>query len=150
GAMRARVVGMTDKVKSFVASPMLMTSYKNALAFCQLKEGQFTYLLVRVEPGVDPQTVKQAINNADTRVEAYTREEFSRKTQTYWDEATGLGIALFAAAFMGVVVGVGTVAMTLYMSTIDHLPEYATLKALGVPNRRVIALVAVQAMLIGL
>ena len=50
---------------------------------------------------------------------------------------------------LGVLIGVGTVGMILYMSTIDHLPQFATLKALGVPNRRVIWLVTVQAMIVG-
>lgn len=148
--MRANVVGLTERVKSFVASPMIMTSYKNALALCQQHPDEFTYLLVRLQPGADAQEVKAGINRASARIEAYTRAEFAQKTQAYWDEATGLGMALFASASMGVFIGVGTVAMILYMSTLDHLPQFATLKALGVPNRRVIALVAYQALLVGL
>jgi putative ABC transport system permease protein len=149
GAMKANIVGLTEKVKSFVASPMVMTSYKNALAFAQRRTGDFTYLLVKTSPGWDPQVVKANIMRGSERVEAYTKEEFAKKTQTYWDQTTGLGIALFASAALGILIGVGTVAMILYMSTIDHLGQYATLKALGVPNRRVIALVAAQALMVG-
>lgn len=148
--MTANIVGLTEHVKSFIASPIIITSRKNATAYCQQKEGAFNYLLVKLEPGVDPQEVKLAIRKLDERIEAYTKEEFSKKTQVYWDQATGLGMALFAAAFMGVLIGVGTVGMILYMSTIDHLPQFATLKALGVPNRRVILLVTLQALIVGI
>lgn len=147
--MTANVVGLTERVKSFIASPMILTSRKNATAYCQQKEGSFNYLLAKLDPAADPQEVKRKIAELDGRIEAYTKAEFSKKTQTYWDQATGLGMALFAAAFMGVLIGVGTVGMILYMSTIDHLPQFATLKALGVPNRRVILLVALQALIVG-
>lgn len=148
--MLAKIIGLTSGVKSFVASPVVMTGYDNALAYTQRKQGEFTYLLIRVAPGYNHQEVKQAINQQVPRLEAYTRLEFAHKTQRYWDEATGLGMALFASATLGVLVGVGTVAMILYMSTIDHLPQFATLKALGVPNYRVVGLVTCQAMMVGM
>jgi putative ABC transport system permease protein len=148
--MQARIVGLTEKVRTFTSNPIVMTGIKNARAFTCMDENGFTSLLVRTAPGVEPRQVQQAILASSDRVEAFTGPEFAARVQKYWDENTGVGMVLYTFAVLGVVIGVGTVAMIQYISTLDHLHAYATLKALGAPNRRVIALVTVQSLVIGL
>jgi len=79
----------------------------------------------------------------------HTRKEFSKRTRGYWSRTTGVGVALFTSAFLGVLVGLGVISLTLYMSISDHLKEYGTLKAIGVANRQVTLLVGVQSLLLG-
>jgi putative ABC transport system permease protein len=56
-------------------------------------------------------------------------------TSRYWLLTTGAGLALIVGAGLGVVVGIAIVAQTLYAATVERLPEYATLAAIGAPNR---------------
>jgi putative ABC transport system permease protein len=148
--MRAQVRGLTSQVKAFHTNPVIMGSSTNVLAYRQASEGQFTYVLVRTTPGWDRQQVAQAIQQAVSLTEVHTREDFSRMTRLHWTQKTGIGIALLATAFIGAIIGFGTVAVLIYVATMDYLREYATLKAVGAPNRRVVALVVVQAVVTGL
>jgi putative ABC transport system permease protein len=46
---------------------------------------------------------------------------------------------------LGCIVGVSVVAQTLYTSTIEHLKEFATVKAIGGRNSDIYAIIAKQA-----
>jgi putative ABC transport system permease protein len=60
-----------------------------------------------------------------------TKAEFRTRSLNHWLFATGAGVALLGGAALGLIVGTVIVAQTLYSSTKDHLPEFATLRALG-------------------
>ena len=47
--------------------------------------------------------------------------------------------------FLGCLVGVVVVAQTLYASTMEHLKEFGTVKAIGGSNRTIYAILAKQA-----
>ena len=58
---------------------------------------------------------------------------------------TGAGIAVLMAAVLGLVVGMAVVAQTIYATTMDHIREYGTLKAMGAPNSYVLGVILQQA-----
>jgi putative ABC transport system permease protein len=60
---------------------------------------------------------------------------------------TGAGGALIAGATLGLIVGIVIVAQTLYSSTKDHLPEFATLRALGASAGYIHKVILIQALL---
>lgn len=142
---RARVVGLTRDIRSFTTNPRVFTSFKNALNYTRMSEDETTYVLVKAAQGADLQTLKREIVAHVAGVEAYTTPEFSRKTQIYWMFSTGAGVALLIAAGMGLVVGVVVVAQTIYATTIDHLREYGTLKAMGASNGYIYRVIIKQA-----
>ena len=78
-------------------------------------------------------------------VEVFTNHEFSRMTQVYWMFTTGAGVAVLLAAVLGLVVGFVVVAQTIYATTVDHLKEFGTLKAMGAPNSYVYKVIISQA-----
>jgi putative ABC transport system permease protein len=49
------------------------------------------------------------------------------------------------AALLGLVVGIVVVTQTIYATTMDHLREYGTLKAIGAPNSYVYRVILQQA-----
>ncbi|MEJ0070373.1 MAG: ABC transporter permease [Pseudomonadota bacterium] len=51
------------------------------------------------------------------------------------------------AAALGLLVGIVVVAQTLYANTVDRLPEYATLRAMGASNRYLQAIIVRQAVI---
>jgi putative ABC transport system permease protein len=142
---RARVVGLTRGIRSFTTSPYIFTSFANALSFTHLKPDQLTYVLILAEPGVDPKTLRAAIAAQVDDVDVFTREEFAQKTQFYWMFTTGAGMALLIAAALGLVVGGVVVAQTLYATTMDHLPEFGTLRAMGAKNGYLYKIIMAQA-----
>jgi len=131
---RARVVGYTAGIRTFTQSPYVFTTHRNAQNFTFFRPDQTTYLLVRLKPGADRAVVRDALQARLGRVDVWFAADFARAAQRYWLITTGAGSALLLAALLGLVVGIVIVGQTLYATTVDRLPEYATLRAMGAPN----------------
>ncbi len=144
---RVRVAGIVRGARSFIQSPYIFTSYKNAVSLSRLSKGNTVYVLVKVAPGYATQDVKRCIQATVSDVDVYTSPEFSKKTQDYWMINTGTGVALLAVALMGVVIGTVIVANTIYTSTTEHLKEFGTLKAIGASNWDLYAIIIEQALI---
>src|SRR5207302_4699116 len=80
---------------------------------------------------------------------AFTAEEMSSRSRWYWLTKTKGGVALGYAAVLGLLVGAVVTGQTLYGATAAQLREYAVLWALGIPVRRMAALVLAQAFWVG-
>lgn len=131
---RARVVGYTAGIRTFTQSPYVFTTHRNAQNFTLFRPDQTTYLLVSLKPGADRAAVRDALQARLGRVDVWFAHDFARAAQRYWLITTGAGSALLLAALLGLVVGIVIVGQTLYATTVDRLPEYATLRAMGAPN----------------
>lgn len=148
-SQRARVVGFTRGLRTFTQSPYVWMTHRNALAYSRYQPEQTTYLLVGLEPGADVEVVRHALGERLGRVDVWKRADFARQAQKYWLITTGAGSALLLSALLGLVVGIVIVGQTLYATTVDRLPEYATLRAMGAPasylNRVILKQAAISA-----
>jgi putative ABC transport system permease protein len=145
GRHRARVVGFTRGIRSFTTSPYVFTSFKNAQDYTGMREDQTLFILVKVAKGTKVEQVRRDLLAHLTDVEVYKTAEFSRMTTFYWMFTTGAGVAVLIAAALGLVVGFVVVAQTIYATTMDHLREFGTLKAMGAPNSYVYKVIMKQA-----
>ena len=148
GDVRAKVVGITDGIRSFQGNPMVFTGLDNARSFGHLSSDEIHYIIVKVDPTADRMAVLNSLRDTgkDEHFEAYTKREFSKKAQDYWLNSTGAGPALAMAALMGLIVGVAVAGQVLYTSTLEHLKEYGTLKAMGASNAKVSVAIVAQAL----
>lgn len=142
---RARVVGFTQGIRAFTTSPYVFTTFKRAQEYANVPDDQTTYILVKLAPGVNGDQVRRDILDRVKDVDVVTNAEFSRMTQFYWMFTTGAGVAVLLAAMLGLVVGFVVVAQTIYATTMDHLREFGTLKAMGAPNSYVYKVIIKQA-----
>ncbi len=147
---RARVVGRTSGFSSFLGSPYVFTSYTNASRYLRLRSDQTMFILVNVLPGFALSKVKRELQARLPGVEVFTRDEFARKAQVYWTSQTGAGGAILAAAVLGFFVGLAIVSQAIYSTTMEHIEEFATLKAMGATTGYIIRVIVSQAMLAGL
>ncbi len=149
---RVKVGALTNGIRSFTMAPYVFTTLKRARGMLNLSSDQATYLLVKLEPGVDRDVARRAIKDKLSSVEVLTGSEFEGRSLDQWLFATGAGVALIGGALLGILVGTVIVAQTLYSSTKDHLSEFATLRALGSSKgyiHRVILLQAALSAVIG-
>jgi putative ABC transport system permease protein len=146
---RARVVGMTRGIRIFTTSPAVFTTIDRARRYFGLPGDQIVYVLVRVAAGADPEEVRQALQSRLSYVDVLTTAAFVRKQAFYWMFETGAGVSVLIAALLGLVVGVVVVAQTIYASTMDHLREYGTLKAMGASNSYLYRVIIRQALISG-
>ena len=147
--IRARVVGFTDGIRTFTQSPYVFTSLKTARRYAHFDNDQTTYLMVRAAPGADRAALLGRLRAALPVTDVWPASTFSSMTARYWLLTTGAGLALIVGAGLGIVVGIAIVAQTLYAATVERLSEYATLVAIGAPNRYLNQIVLRQGLISG-
>jgi putative ABC transport system permease protein len=144
---RVEVRALTRGIRSFTTTPYVFAPLDRARAYTGMSPNKTTYILVRVIPGADVETVRNRLKANISDVEVLTPAEFRDRSRSFWLFGTGAGAALFAGALLGVIVGTVIVAQTLYSSTKDHLNEFATLRAIGSSGRYIHKVIIWQALL---
>ncbi len=94
--------------------------------------------VVKLLPGADVRAVKAALQAkfaAGGDVLVLTRDEMVSREKNFWWTNTPIGFAFGAGVLLGFVVGMVICYQILASDVADHLPEYATLKAIGYTNR---------------
>jgi putative ABC transport system permease protein len=147
GASRVRVTGLTEGIRSFTVTPYVFTTLNRARTLLDLPADKMTYVLVKLEPGVDALAVRNEIRKSVPDSDVLTKAEFRTRSLNHWLFATGAGVALIGGAILGLIVGTVIVAQTLYSSTKDHLNEFATLRALGSSSGYIHKVILAQAAL---
>jgi putative ABC transport system permease protein len=103
--------------------------------------------VLTLEPEADPQAVSRRIrDNLSKDIQVLTPEELAKGERDYvaqWPE----GKVLNFGAAIGFIVGIVVVYQVIYTDVSEHLPEYATLKAMGYKDRD-LSLVVLQESLI--
>lgn len=147
---RARVTGFTDGIRTFTQSPYVFTSLRNARLLSNRTDDDITYVLIRLAQDQPADGVRQVLSERMPDVDVLTPDEFSNKSRNYWLFTTGAGTTMIGSSILALLVGVVIVAQTLYASTMDRLPEYATIRAMGGPRTYLYKIVIKQAVIGGL
>jgi putative ABC transport system permease protein len=143
---RFKIIGRTADAKSFTTTPIAFMDFDRAQALSSENlQGQTDYILVKVVPGADVKAVKAEIQRRLPYNDVYLKDEWARHSRNYWIVSTGLGLNLFVTVFLGCMVGLVVVAQTLYSSTMEHIKEFGTVKAIGGGNGDIYRLLAEQA-----
>ncbi len=83
-------------------------------------------------------------------VHILTREEFRAAEIKFWDKSTPIGTIFLAGKLIGFIVGMVICYQVIFSDIADHMPEFATLKAMGYPTLYFIMLIVVEALLLSL
>jgi putative ABC transport system permease protein len=146
---RLKIIGRTRDALSFSTTPISFLDYRLAQEMSPDElGGQTTYVLVKLAPGATPAAIEAVRSELRHRLpynDVYTRKEWAERSRRYWVESTGLGLNLAMTVFLGCLVGIVVVAQTLYTSTMEHLKEFGTVKAIGGSNRDIYRILATQA-----
>ncbi len=142
---RLSIIGKTRDAKSFTTTPISFVDYATAQSMSPMLKENTTYILVKVAPGADVEQVRAEIKARLPYNDVYTKAEWSERSRRYWLENTGIGFSMYMTVFLGCLVGVVVVAQTLYASTMEHLREFGTVKAIGGSNWDIYRIVGKQA-----
>jgi putative ABC transport system permease protein len=147
---RVHVRGLFRMGTSFAADGNVIMSDVNFLRFFPNRPpGMIELGLIRLQEGADPRTVRDQLESGlpeDVRI--LTREEYLDLEHAYWGQRTPIGFVITAGLLIGFVVGSVIVYQILYTDVIDHLKEYATLKAIGYSDRFLFGVVLQQAIIL--
>jgi len=144
------VTGLFRMGPSFGIDASILTSDTNFLRiFPNQPRTQINLGLIRVQPGVDPALVRDRIRQLlPPDVIVLTKAQYIARELAYWDAATPIGYVFAFGCVIGFVVGSIIVYQILFADVSDHLPEYATLKAMGYSNRYLSGVVLQQALIL--
>ncbi|NBO31304.1 MAG: FtsX-like permease family protein [Cyanobacteria bacterium WB6_1B_304] len=79
-----------------------------------------------------------------------SKDEFMEFERSYWANGTAIGFIFPFGTAMGFIVGTVIVYQILYTDVMDHLTEYATLKAMGYTNLYLLSVVFQEAFILSI
>ena len=149
---RVIVEGLVELGPSFGADGNLITSRETFLRlFPSNPKGSIEIGLVKLRNGSNPILVSKILDKSlpnDVRI--LTKKQFIEFEKNYWRNSTAIGFIFSLGALMGFVVGCVVVYQILYSDVTDHLPEYATLLAMGYRLKSLLFVVAREGFLLAL
>ena len=142
---RAVVRGICQGVRTFTASPFVFTSLTSSRQYIHaLLDDEITFVLARCAKGEVPEKIAKRIELAVPEVEVLTRRQFAWRTAAYWMLRTGAGTTVLVIGSLGFGVAILVVSQTLYSLTMDLLPHYGVLRALGFSGWKLASIVILQ------
>ncbi len=107
--------------------------------------------VVQVRPGANAQEVKQRIAaRLPADVVVYTKAEIIARERNFWSRSTPVGYIFLLGTMIGFLVGVVICYQIIHADIADHMPEFATLKAMGYQNRYFVRFVLMESLYLSL
>jgi len=144
---RMKIIGRTREALSFTTTPIGFMDHSYAQAVCPELMNRTTYIVVKLNRGADKDAVIAELRRSLPYNDVHTKAQWASLSRRYWVASTGLGLNLFLTVFLGALVGVIIVTQTLYSSTMEHLREFGTIKAIGADNGDIYRIIARQAIM---
>lgn len=146
------VVGLFQMGTSFGSDGNLMVSHVNFLRiFGNRHKGFIDIGLIKLKSGTDTQKfIQQVKNYLPPDVKILSKQQFIQFEKNYWQSSTAIGFIFNLGVGLGLIVGMVVVYQILYTNVSEHLPEYATLKAMGYRHKYLLSMVLQQALFISI
>jgi putative ABC transport system permease protein len=147
GAGRAEIVGPFTLRRSFGADAAVLGTEANFARTFGLTSpgGPVNFGLVTVAPGTAAATARALNGRLPPDVKALSRAALYRIEEDYWVNQTATGKIFSFGVAVTMFVAAVVVYQVLSNDVRDHLPEYATLKAMGYTHSLLSSIVLAQA-----
>jgi putative ABC transport system permease protein len=147
-----KVTGIFSLGASFAADGNVISSDSTFLNIFRGRQAHEVDVgMIKLKPDANPEQVKAQLQSLfpEKEIRVFTRGEFARREKDYWANSTAIGFIFNLGVTVGFVVGVVIVYQILYSDVSDHLPEYATLKAMGYQDRYLVGVLLQEAIILG-
>ena len=145
---RAVLVGVCQVAPPFFSDPIIYARYSQAARYVPRERNLMNYILVKAKDGVDPAELCRRIEDRTGRM-ALTGRQFFWKTVGYFLGSTGIPVNFGITIALGFIVGAAVTGQTLYLFIVENLKQFGALKAMGIPNRGILWMIVLQALLVG-
>jgi putative ABC transport system permease protein len=164
GGGRMRIVDVVTLGTGLAANGACIANYEGFARACPWQPLDETNLgLIKLKPGADPEAVKAKMQSLlgpptvtdqptsrPADVEVLTRADVTEREEYRWVVQTPLGKIFTFGVWVAMFVGVAIVYQVLSTDIANMMSEYATLKAMGYPNRYLASVVLQQSVLLAL
>jgi putative ABC transport system permease protein len=150
--LQIQVTGVFTMGASFSADGNLIVSDSTFLRlFPERKADEIDVGLITLKPGADLEQVQANIKaKLPDDVLVLTKEEFIQRERNYWSQVSPIGVIFGFGTIVGFLVGTVIVYQILYSDVSDHLPEYATLKAMGYGDSYLVGILLQEALILAI
>ncbi len=146
-----RVVGLFELGPNFAYEGHLITSLDNFHTITNQPEDVIDLALIRVQPGADVETVRAEIyRRLPNDILLLTPAEILRREILITTQRSPAGIVFGIGLIVGFVIGTIICYQILFNEVNDHLPQFATMKAMGHPPGFISGIVLNEALLLSL
>ncbi|KAF3886662.1 MULTISPECIES: ABC transporter permease DevC [Nostocales] len=147
-----QVVGVFAMGASFSADGNLIVSDSTFLRlFPERQPDEIDIGAISLKPGVNIARVQATLRaKLPADVLVLTKEEYIQRERNYWSQVSPIGVIFGFGTIVGFLVGTVIVYQILYSDVSDHLPEYATLKAMGYSDRYLIGVLLQEALILAI
>jgi putative ABC transport system permease protein len=146
---RIDFTGLFELGAAFTGQAFMMASDDTFRHLLGHPESRVEIGLVRLKPGSDVERVRAALaTDLPPDVKVMNRREFADMEIDYWSRNSPIGFIFGLGVFVGLAVGAVIVYQILFADVTDHLPQYATLKAMGYTDRALAMVVMQEAVIL--
>jgi len=142
------VVGGFPMLRGFAADSTVLCSDDNFFRLCGYgSRGTINFGLLTVRPDSIDQTVDRLRSLLPSDVLVYSRSEILTRETNHWVHQTSTGKLFAFGVLVAAIVAAVVVRQVLSNDVREHLPEYATLKAMGYSTLRLGGVVVTQSLI---
>ncbi|MEZ6142396.1 MAG: ABC transporter permease DevC [Zavarzinella sp.] len=147
-----QVIGLTEIASSFGQEGSIITNRANFLRlFPEFSPTQVHVGLIRLKPHSDVNAVKEYYSKTlSPEVIVLTPQEFIDFELRYWQTNAPVGFVFTMGTIVGFFIGFIVVYQILYTDVSNHLPQFATMKAMGFTDNALLWQVIRQALLLAI
>ncbi|MBD2075487.1 FtsX-like permease family protein [Phormidium sp. FACHB-592] len=147
---QVQIQGLFKLSPTFGINAYLVTSDVNFLRMATFRQGGLIDIgVIKLQPDADIQAVLAEMQSRlPSDVKVMTREDYAKAEVAFWNASTPVGYTFDLGVVIAFIVGAVIVYQILYSDVTDHLPEYATLKAMGFRDRYLLMVVFQEALIL--
>lgn len=139
-----RVVGISKETAPIAGKYLFVQ--RETLEALLGSPGRVNFVLVKLEPGLDPDEMAAAIAGKSSEITVLTRRELSHNDRDLLSKLFLSPIQVASTA--GFLVGLAIVGLTMYTTTAERLRDFGVLKAIGAPTGYLLQTVVAQAVVL--
>ena len=145
------VAGVFDLGPDYYYDGNVLTSIDTFFTLFPHRQREDVFVgVIQLEDGASPDAVLRELSGAQyAEAEVLKKSDIVAREKATWQKATPAGYVFTMGVAVGFLIGIFICYQILYTDISDHLPQLATLKALGYQNRDLVRLVLTQAVLLG-
>ncbi|WP_316432156.1 ABC transporter permease DevC [Leptolyngbya sp. NK1-12] len=147
---QVQIRGLFQLSPTFGINAYLITSDLNFLRLARFRQGGLIDVgVIKLQPNADVETVLARLQSRlpnDVRV--MTKADYAKAEVAFWNASTPVGYTFDLGVVIAFIVGAVIVYQILYSDVTDHLPEYATLKAIGFRDRYLLVVVFQESLIL--
>ena len=133
----------TRDARGFAGS-FFYTTLSKARFYGNFPDNKVSAIAVQIKPGMSISAVAREINQTFYGVKAWKTEDLQSETVRFITISSNIGTSVGSLVLFAIISGFFIISLTLFSSTLDHLRDYGTLKAIGATNAYVRNLILMQ------